>query len=252
MQHIRRRWVAVFAAGFGHSGSAQFGPFRLRRLSDRCSATSASPVLHSLAALHSRTLFRTVDRRIPATGHSRPVLESCCLDAIWRSPMVIGNIREHSRPNHRPLAPNRPVIRIAAQLRNDSVSSSLNHASAPHAPPHDPLEPRTMRLVRSVRIRPGRFFNFTQRMHLIGDRSQAGAARRAAAALAGSGLWALPMEVSGSPHHRRCAIKKLGRFIEAQNRAPIPLYLFYKSGAKEPEVLTQVLRPGMLSALAGG
>ena len=45
---------------------------------------------------------------------------------------------------------------------------------------------------------------------------------------------------------------KLGRFIEAHNRAGVPLYLFYKPGAKEPEVLPQVLTPGMLSALAGG
>ncbi|MBY0520468.1 MAG: thioredoxin family protein [Sphingomonas sp.] len=45
---------------------------------------------------------------------------------------------------------------------------------------------------------------------------------------------------------------KLGRFIEAHNRAGVPLYLFYKPGAKEPEVLPQVLTPAMLSALAGG
>ncbi|WP_066647253.1 thioredoxin family protein [Sphingomonas sp. CCH10-B3] len=45
---------------------------------------------------------------------------------------------------------------------------------------------------------------------------------------------------------------KLGRFIEAHNRAGVPLYLFYKPGAKEPEVLPQVLTPAMLSELAGG
>ncbi|OYY70907.1 protein-disulfide reductase DsbD [Sphingomonas sp. 28-63-12] len=45
---------------------------------------------------------------------------------------------------------------------------------------------------------------------------------------------------------------KLGRFIEAHNRAGVPLYLFYKPGAAEPEVLPQVLTPAMLSDLAGG
>lgn len=45
---------------------------------------------------------------------------------------------------------------------------------------------------------------------------------------------------------------KLGRFIEAHNRAGVPLYLFYKPGAAEPEVLPQVLTPAMLSELAGG
>ncbi|OYY89973.1 MAG: thiol:disulfide interchange protein [Sphingomonas sp. 28-66-16] len=45
---------------------------------------------------------------------------------------------------------------------------------------------------------------------------------------------------------------KLGRFIEQHNRAGVPLYLFYKPGASEPEVLPQVLTPGMLSDLAGG
>ena len=44
----------------------------------------------------------------------------------------------------------------------------------------------------------------------------------------------------------------LGRFIEAHNRAGVPLYLFYKPGAAEPEVLPQVLTPAMLSELAGG
>ena len=45
---------------------------------------------------------------------------------------------------------------------------------------------------------------------------------------------------------------KLGRFIESHNRAGVPLYLFYKPGATEPEVLPQVLTPAMLSELAGG
>lgn len=45
---------------------------------------------------------------------------------------------------------------------------------------------------------------------------------------------------------------KLGRFIESHNRAGVPLYLFYKPGADEPEVLPQVLTPAMLSELAGG
>lgn len=44
----------------------------------------------------------------------------------------------------------------------------------------------------------------------------------------------------------------LGRFIEAHNRAGVPLYLYYKPGAAEPEVLPQVLTPAMLAARAGG
>ena len=43
----------------------------------------------------------------------------------------------------------------------------------------------------------------------------------------------------------------LGRFIEAHNRAGVPLYLYYPAGAAEPRVLPQVLTPGMLQALAG-
>ena len=43
----------------------------------------------------------------------------------------------------------------------------------------------------------------------------------------------------------------LGRFIEAHNRAGVPLYLYYAPGAAEPRVLPQVLTPGMLAALAG-
>ena len=42
----------------------------------------------------------------------------------------------------------------------------------------------------------------------------------------------------------------LGRFIEAHNRAGVPLYLYYAPGAAEPQVLPQVLTTGMLAALA--
>ena len=41
----------------------------------------------------------------------------------------------------------------------------------------------------------------------------------------------------------------LGRFIQAHNRAGVPLYLFYPAGAAEPQVLPQVLTPAMLEAL---
>jgi DsbC/DsbD-like thiol-disulfide interchange protein/cytochrome c biogenesis protein CcdA len=41
----------------------------------------------------------------------------------------------------------------------------------------------------------------------------------------------------------------LGRFIEAHNRAGVPLYLYYAPGAAQPQVLPQVLTPGMLAAL---
>ena len=41
----------------------------------------------------------------------------------------------------------------------------------------------------------------------------------------------------------------LGRFIEAHNRAGVPLYLYYPPGAAEPRVLPQVLTPGLLAAL---
>ena len=44
----------------------------------------------------------------------------------------------------------------------------------------------------------------------------------------------------------------LGRFIEAHNRAGVPLYLWYAPGATTPRVLPQVLTPGMLAALPGG
>jgi thiol:disulfide interchange protein len=43
---------------------------------------------------------------------------------------------------------------------------------------------------------------------------------------------------------------KLGRFIEQHNRAGVPLYLYYPPGATEPQVLPQVLTPGMLADLA--
>lgn len=41
----------------------------------------------------------------------------------------------------------------------------------------------------------------------------------------------------------------LGRFIEAHNRAGVPLYLWYAPRAAEPRVLPQVLTSGMLAAL---
>ncbi|WP_404334063.1 protein-disulfide reductase DsbD family protein [Sphingomonas sp. MMS12-HWE2-04] len=42
----------------------------------------------------------------------------------------------------------------------------------------------------------------------------------------------------------------LGRFIEAHNRAGVPLYLWYKPGSAEPEVLPQVLTQSLLRALS--
>src|SRR3546814_10208704 len=42
----------------------------------------------------------------------------------------------------------------------------------------------------------------------------------------------------------------LGRFIQAHNRAGVPLYLYYAPGAGEPKVLPQVLTPAMLAGLA--
>ncbi|MCW3845850.1 protein-disulfide reductase DsbD family protein [Sphingomonas sp. LB-2] len=44
----------------------------------------------------------------------------------------------------------------------------------------------------------------------------------------------------------------LGRFIEKHNRAGVPLYLWYKPGAAEPQVLPQILTQGMLTDLAAG
>ena len=41
----------------------------------------------------------------------------------------------------------------------------------------------------------------------------------------------------------------LGRFIEAHNRAGVPLYLYYPPGGGEPHVLPQVLTPSMLEEL---
>jgi thiol:disulfide interchange protein len=41
----------------------------------------------------------------------------------------------------------------------------------------------------------------------------------------------------------------LGRFIEQHNRAGVPLYLYYAPGAAEPQILPQVLTPGLLSDL---
>jgi len=41
----------------------------------------------------------------------------------------------------------------------------------------------------------------------------------------------------------------LGRFIERHNRAGVPLYLYYAPGAAEPQVLPQILTPGILAAL---
>ena len=43
----------------------------------------------------------------------------------------------------------------------------------------------------------------------------------------------------------------MGRFIEAHNRAGVPLYLYYAPGAAEPQVLPQVLTPGLLAGLSG-
>lgn len=44
----------------------------------------------------------------------------------------------------------------------------------------------------------------------------------------------------------------LGRFIEAHNRAGVPLYLWYKPGKDAPEVLPQVLTQDLLTGLAKG
>ncbi|GAA4764780.1 thioredoxin family protein [Stakelama sediminis] len=41
----------------------------------------------------------------------------------------------------------------------------------------------------------------------------------------------------------------LGRFIEAHNRAGVPLYLWYAPGADSPRILPQILTPAMLAAL---
>ena len=44
----------------------------------------------------------------------------------------------------------------------------------------------------------------------------------------------------------------LGRFIEAHNRAGVPLYLWYAPGEAEPRVLPQLLSQAMLRDLASG
>lgn len=41
----------------------------------------------------------------------------------------------------------------------------------------------------------------------------------------------------------------LGRFIEAHNRAGVPLYLYYPAGGGEPRILPQVLTPSLLEEL---
>jgi thiol:disulfide interchange protein len=41
----------------------------------------------------------------------------------------------------------------------------------------------------------------------------------------------------------------LGRFIEAHNRAGVPLYLYYPAGGGEPRILPQVLSPSLLEEL---
>lgn len=43
----------------------------------------------------------------------------------------------------------------------------------------------------------------------------------------------------------------IGRFLEAQGRSGVPLYLYYAPGATEARVLPQVLTPGMLTGLMG-
>ncbi|MDV3457828.1 protein-disulfide reductase DsbD family protein [Sphingomonas sp. HF-S4] len=44
----------------------------------------------------------------------------------------------------------------------------------------------------------------------------------------------------------------LGRFIERHNRAGVPLYLWYRPGSAEPQVLPQLLTQAMLQAQASG
>jgi len=41
----------------------------------------------------------------------------------------------------------------------------------------------------------------------------------------------------------------IGRFLNAQGRSGVPLYLYYRPGSATPEVLPQVLTPGTLTAL---
>ncbi len=44
----------------------------------------------------------------------------------------------------------------------------------------------------------------------------------------------------------------LGRFIEAHNRAGVPLYLWYAPGSDRPQILPQVLTPATLTGLVAG
>lgn len=44
----------------------------------------------------------------------------------------------------------------------------------------------------------------------------------------------------------------LGRFIERHNRAGVPLYLWYRPGEAEPQILPQILTQGMMRDLAAG
>ena len=43
----------------------------------------------------------------------------------------------------------------------------------------------------------------------------------------------------------------LGRFIERHNRAGVPLYLWYRPGSSQPEILPQILTQGMIAGRAG-
>ena len=42
---------------------------------------------------------------------------------------------------------------------------------------------------------------------------------------------------------------EIARFLEAQGRSGVPLYLFYPAGGGAPRQLPQLLTPAMLSAL---
>jgi thiol:disulfide interchange protein len=74
-----------------------------------------------------------------------------------------------------------------------------------------------------------------ERVAIDTDQVRAAFARRNVAVLVGD--W-----TDGDP--------ALGRFIEAHNRAGVPLYLYFAPGAAEPQVLPQVLTPGTLVDLA--
>ncbi|MEO5494803.1 MAG: thioredoxin family protein [Sphingomonas sp.] len=73
-----------------------------------------------------------------------------------------------------------------------------------------------------------------ERVAIDTDRAQAAFKRKNIAVLVGD--W-----TNGDP--------VLGRFIEAHNRAGVPLYLYYPPGGGEPTVLPQVLTPSMLEEL---